>query len=262
MILVGVTGGIGQGKTTVSRMLRELAGAGPECDLETSYIIAEVANAWIATWPPTPLKVTPGQDAVGLANELIKTLPAAVRQKLDTSVTSEQLKIERNDESLAFHHQLTGYLQARLAAGPAADELFPAPITPANKALHRQLFMWLGACLVVKVGPNIWGNALERRIKALAAGGQGFVTVGGIRSKYEVKMIHRNGGLVVRVVRPEAQANTDLTERFMREVVPDVEVINNGSFEELKGAVKRLHGDLAGGRLRSNPISPQRYRAA
>lgn len=258
MILVGLTGGIGQGKTTVSRMLRGLAGGGPEGDLETSYVIAKVLNAWLETWP-AHLKLEPGQDVVDLANALITSLPAAVQQSLGELVKPEQLQIERSVESQQFNHQLIDYLQERLAA--ASAQTFPTPITPATKSFHRKLFMWLGACLVVKVDSNIWGNAHDRRIKQLAATGQKFVTVGGIRSKYEVEMIHRNGGVVVRVVRPDAQTNSDLTERFMLEVTPDTKLVNNGSFEELEAVVGRLYRDLAAGRLQSGSLNQHNYYA-
>lgn len=260
MILVGLTGGIGQGKTTVSRMLRELAGAGPECDLETSYIIAELANVWIASWPAR-LMVPAGEDIIDLGNALIELLPDAVHQLLGKGVALEQLQIERSDESLAFNQQLIGYLQARVVAGGSGRGQFPDPITPINKALHRPLFMWLGASLVVKVDPRIWGDALQQRIQALSAAGQQFVTVGGIRSKHEVEMMHRHSGLVVRVVRPEAQISSDLTERLMLEVIPDTELVNNGTFEELEAATGRLYRDVIAGRLQPGASNQPNYNA-
>ena len=257
MILVGLTGGMQQGKSTVGRMLREMAGIGPEGDLETSYVIGDVANAWLNKWP-AELELAPGQDVIDLANSLIKKFPPVLAEKMGREVTYEQLEIKRNPESLALHKPLTNYLEARLTVGHDT-ELFPTPITPENKEVHRSLFHWIGGVLITVLDPLIWNKAHDQRVKELKAAGQPFVTVGGIRAENEADMIRANGGLVVRVVRPEVEANYDLTERIMAGVKPDVEVINNGTMEQLVGVTKKLYVDLVTGGIKPAKGEPVSY---
>src|SRR5688572_24840563 len=96
MIVVGLTGGMGQGKSTVGAKLRELAGVDYKADLEFSYPVSEVVNDWLATWP-NPLVQQPGQDITSLANDLIKTLPPIIEHRTGKTAEVADLLVDSSD---------------------------------------------------------------------------------------------------------------------------------------------------------------------
>ncbi len=246
MILVGLSGGIGQGKSTVGKMLRQLGKVGPDCDLESSYVVTDVLNAWLIEWPQPLDRST---DLIDLANQLIQLLPEVVSSFSPYRVTADDLQILRTDSSRAANAKLMEYLQNRRQSNNENVE-FPLPLTPENKGLHRDLMQWIGAVMVEKVNGRFWSDITGARVDQLKAVGHDCVTVGGIRSEGDAAMIRERGGVVVRVLRPGATADNDPTETWMNSWKADVEVINNGSLEELHQTVQNFWDDLGAGKVK------------
>lgn len=250
MIVIGLTGGMGQGKSTVGAKLRELAGVDYKADLEFSFPITEVANQWLSTWPE-PLVLNPDQTIEDLANKLIETLPAALDQWTGRSVSTDKLRVASRDESYKLHERLIIYLHEWLALESEERKVqLPLPIVPVNKTLHRSLLQWLGGAMIELVHPNIWADVIDRRIKQLDGRGYSLVTVGGIRYQQDMTMIHNNGGLILRIVRPNTLTSSDVTESAMQHVQADVELQNNGTLQDLELVVGELWQDLQAGKTK------------
>ncbi len=244
MIVVGLTGGMGQGKSTVGAKLRELAGADYKADLEFSFVVSEVANDWIATWPK-PLVQQPNQALVDVANELVETLPPIIEAR--TGKTADSAKLIIDDSEL--HSRLLHYLGKWLGLNDEERAVqLPTPVEPANKALHRALLQWIGGGLIEMVSPTIWDEVIDRRIKQLDGRDYKLVTLGGVRYPQDVTMLHANGGLLVRVIRPNAEISKDATE--VQKLVPDVELINDGTLVQLYNEVERLYRDIMAGSVK------------
>lgn len=249
MIVVGLTGGMGQGKSTVGQALRELAGVDYKADLEASYPISEVANAWMETWPK-PLILPSDQSVVGLANDLIKTFPDILQRLTGKELSYEAMRIDDGDpESLKLHNRLIAYLEHYLSLSSAelAAQL-PTPIFEQNKRLHRTLLQWIGGVTIEQGVPTVWSDLLDRRIKQLAERGYKLVTVGGIRYDHDAAMIKSNGGIILRVERPNSTTSSDVTETAMSGVKPDVVLHNDGTLEQLEVVVRGLWQDLQAGK--------------
>jgi hypothetical protein len=243
MIVVGLSGGMGQGKSTVGKILRKLAEVGPENDLENSYIISDVLNAWLAVWPKD---IKREADVVDEANLLIELLPPIMTQKSGKPVAADQLKITRTEASLAANAKLLSYLKAwRLAEDVTLR--FPLPIAPENKHMHRELMQWIGANAVERVDKQFWSDMMGKQLDGLAKSGAPLVTVGGIRSKGDADMIHAHKGVILEVMRAETRVDSDTTEMW-NDWQPDIEIHNNGTLEQLEAAVAILWQDLQSGK--------------
>jgi hypothetical protein len=250
MIVVGLTGGTGQGKSTLGRMLRSLANVDYRADLEFAYPVTEVANAWMLTWPQ-PLALSPDDTVITLANELIRSFPMVVEKYTGKKTTYDAYRIGNDAASLELHNRLIKYLSIWTALSDSERAVqLPVPITASNKGLHRALLQWVGGVSVALITPSIWDDLIDHRIKELAERGYKLVTVGGVRYPHDAEVIHDNGGVIVRVVRPETKLSTDVTETSMSEQKPDTEVINNGSLDELDTVTHQLFSDLESGSVK------------
>lgn len=258
MILVGMVGGARQGKSSVGQELRRLAGVDAKADLEFSYPIGQVVNAWVQQWPIDVLES--GLPTIEIANKLIPLVVEPVKQVTGLDVDSAKLLIQDTPTSKEEANRLLSYLEKYIDLGSARGEEFPLPITPDNKVLHRACYQWVGARLIEEVdaGPDqdIWTHVIEKRIKTLQERGYMLVTVGGARYPLHQEMIRRNEGIIINVQRPGIAEDSDVTEQAAARKLADVVVENNGTLEQLNVAVKELYNDLLAG----NP--KKKYRAA
>jgi hypothetical protein len=249
MILVGLNGGQRQGKSTVGEELRRLAGVDAKADLEFSYPIGQVVNAWVQQWPVELLES--GKPTIDVANKLIPLIAEPVKKVTGMEIDVNRLLIEDTDASCEEANRLLSYLEKYIEAGAQRSEEFPLPINPNNKVLHRACYQWVGARLIDEVdageGHDIWTRVIERRITTLQDRGYTLVTVGGTRYPIQQEMIRRNGGIIIEVERPGVALDNDVTEQADARKNYDVKVINNGTLEQLNAVVGRLYKDLAQG---------------
>ena len=249
MILVGIIGGLRQGKSSVGAELRRLAGVDAKADLEFSYPIGQVADTWVKEWSPSVLES--GLPTMEIANKLIPLIVEPVKAVTGLEVDPAKLLIQDSPESKEQANRLLSYLEKYVKAGESRDDEFPTPITPDNKVLHRALYQWIGARLIDEVDAgadqDVWTHVIERRIKTLQDRDYALVTVGGSRYPLHQEMIRRNGGLIINVKRPGMAEDNDVTEQADARRHPDITVINNGSLEELNATVDVLYNDLLAG---------------
>ncbi len=249
MIVVGLTGGMGQGKSTVGQMLRELAKVDYKADLESSYPITTVANQWLSTWPQS-LVLAANETQIQLANRLIESLPPIIEEVTGKSTTAKVLQINEADSAnVTLHKRLLDYIGQWLeeSEGERHDRL-PLPIVPQNKALHRALFQWLGGMAIELIYRPIWSDLLDKRIKQLAERDYKLVTVGGIRYDHDADMIQANKGVILKVMRPHSAHSSDVTETSMSEVEADIVLHNDGTLAQLEWVVRQLWQDLQVGK--------------
>lgn len=249
MILLGINGGMRQGKSTVGAELRRLAGVDAKADLEFSYPIGQVADLWIKQWPPSV--IDSGLAMREIANKLIPLVVEPVKTVTGYDVDVDKLLVQDNPESLEKANRLLGYLEKYIEAGNDRTDEFPVPITPDNKVLHRTLYQWIGARMIDEVdageGHDVWTRVIEQRIATLKERGYKLITVGGTRYPHQQQMIRSLGGQIIDVERPGMVEDSDVTERAGDGTKPDISVVNNGTLDELNTIVGQLYNDLVAG---------------
>lgn len=249
MILVGLIGGARQGKSSVGEELRRLAGVDAKADLEFSYPIGQVANGWVAQWPPSILES--GLPVREIANKIIPLIAEPVKKVSGLDIDPSVLLIDESPEALEKANRLLSYLEKFIQAGANRDDEFPLPITPDNKVLHRALYQFIGARLIDEIDlgkdRDIWVNVIEQRIITLKDRGYALVTVGGARYPQHQEMIRRNGGFIINVQRPGIAEDNDVTEQAEARKLADIVIDNNGTLEQLNTAVGQLYADLLAG---------------
>jgi len=249
MILLGINGGMRQGKSTVGAELRRLAGVDAKADLEFSYPIGQVVNGWVQQWPESV--IDSGLPIIEIANKLIPLVVEPVKTVTGLDVDLAKLLIEDTSVGKKEANRLLSYLEKYIEAGSSRGEDFSLPINPNNKVLHRACYQWVGARLIDEVnageGQDVWTYVIEKRIKTLQDRGYSLVTVGGARYPLHQEMIRRNGGVIINVQRPGMPEDNDVTEQAGARNNPDVRVINNGTLEELNISIAKLYNDLMAG---------------
>ncbi|HET7320121.1 MAG TPA: hypothetical protein VFI84_00875 [Candidatus Saccharimonadales bacterium] len=237
MIVVGITGGIGHGKTTFADYL---AGNARKAEhLESSDVILEVANALRHESP-----VHPKPDNLAAINRwlmpLMNIIPACVHcasQNFVLPITPAMVA----DEPLNYT-KLFEYLK-QMAAEPTLQTV---EITKQNRQQFRSLLQWLGGYLVKKVDEGIWYDEIVRRIRNLSQNGTEIVIVGGVRFPGDAERLRNAGGAIVEIRRPSvAEVDVkDLTERERNLIVPDTVVVNDGSLADLAQCAPRVYRGL------------------
>ncbi len=251
MYVIGLTGAPQHGKSTVGRLLRDLAGAHRSVDLEYSDLIIAVANGWLCSLPEW-LKQPSTTDPVILANAWIALLPPALELTTGKSLDTRSLLIRSNDQtSKDLHRPLIEYT-SRLR--------FPERITRSNKIEHRRLLQWLGARMRILVSESIWSDLIEAELTKLNALNYQLVTVGGIRSRHETIPIWHRDGIVIRVVRGQFTRNSDPAETA--DVPYDIELHNDDGLERLRATVETLWQHVLQGSLKHRRPEPRQYFAS
>jgi len=243
MRLFGITGPIGHGKTTLANVLMALESRAVH--IEPSDIISEVANEWFATFPKE-LLVYPIDYQ--LLNQWTTDLATVVSHQIKY-VDPNQLRIT-HDQVLGeskYYFKLFMYINLiRQGVIPFAE-----PIVLANKDKHRNILQWIGGFLVHRADRGIWFDHIERLLKKAEADGAKLGIVGGVRYPYDAKVIRRNQGIIIQLLRadlPEREL-ADITEEHRREIKVDTTIISNFRQEALNELVKAFYNDALVGDL-------------
>lgn len=238
MIIAGLTGGIGHGKTTFAQLLAQSCTA--SVHFETWEIVAEVATAlhYEHTGHPNP-------DDLDAINECLLPLPDVVKLHTHTDISFENIRL--TPERLAAHPEHFEKLFEHLRNVQANPDLIHEEITEANKEKFRPLLQWLGGYLVAIGGNGIWYDELIRRITHIKNNGYELVTVGGVRYPGDAERIRNAGGSILSIQRPQMpeQDTQDLTERQRALIKPDSVVLNDGSLEDLTACARLVQRDLS-----------------
>ena len=245
MIIVGLTGGIGHGKTTLAEYLAKHAKK--HRHWETWQVVGEVAATLRHEKPEHP-----DPENLEAINAWLADLPDIITTVAHTPADFTQLALtpERLSEHPEHYEKLLEYLRL-MQANP---ELQTIEITAENKAIFRTILQWLGGFLVEKVDPGIWYDEIVRRVHQSEAEGLDLATVGGVRYPTDAERLRNANGFIIEIKRPDVteQDLQDLTERERRLITPDSTVVNDGSLKQLGECAKGLYKDLAERSLRSN----------
>lgn len=245
MIIVGLTGAIGSGKTTFADFLAEQFGQAGHW--ESWQLIAEVAGALRAGGQH------PAPTDIQAINHWLEPLPDIVWKICHKKVAFDTVKLAANIEPAAAEYvklfQYLGLVQEQ-------PELGRGPITESRKEDVRSLLQWLGGYLAAKCGGDIWYAEIIRRIRMEPK--LELATIGGVRFLADAKCIKEANGLIMAISRPgwSARDTADPTERERSQIQADGIVYNDGTLDELRACARRIAADLRRGRLKSE------YRAA
>lgn len=238
MIVVGITGGIGHGKTTLAKFLA--AHARQSLHWESGELVIEVANALRSEHPEHPL---PGNLA-GI-NSWLEPLADIVTACVHCPADFTQIALtpERVAADPPSYRKLFDYLQT-MQDHPGLQRV---EITQDNKQEFRSLMQWLGGYMVKKVNNGIWYDELVRRLHHIpASAGVNLVTIGGVRFPGDAERLRNAGGFIVEIRRPglEQVDKHDLTERERALIEPDTVIMNDSNLSALQACAERLYADL------------------
>ncbi|MDB5185867.1 MAG: hypothetical protein JWL85_390 [Candidatus Saccharibacteria bacterium] len=226
MILLGMTGPIGHGKTTFADALAALFPS--TVHFESSLIIAEVANGMHAA-----LTAIPDPYDVDSLNNWIKALPDILQRVVNVRTSFADLILDqRLIEQHPIEYQKLIMHVENLQRNP---ELARQPITKENKESYRPFLQWLGGYCVQKVDMGLWYNELVRRIKQAEASGAQLCIVGGLRYPTDANILRQAGAIIIKVYRPGHLQNDmlDPTERERDNIKVDCTVMSNGTVEDV-----------------------------
>lgn len=242
MILLGMTGPIGHGKSTLASALKELEPSSKH--LESSLIIAEVANAMHAA-----LQTAPDPYDIESLNNWIRVLPAILLQTVNVKTTFGQLKLVQEEiEQHPIEFQKLILHVENLKRQPA---LMKQEITRENKESYRPMLQWLGGYLVQKVGKGIWYDEIIRRVYKAQSSGCNLCIVGGLRYPSDAAILRRAGAKIIKVYRPGHLQNDmlDPTERERDNIPVDSKIASDGTVEDVKNCAMVVLADLRSGTL-------------
>lgn len=250
MIILGITGGIGHGKTTLADALAQAALR--SIHLESSQVIAEAVVAWHArsTYIPNP-------HDLAAVNNWLQLLPEVLSNVVHQYVDGTKLTFTMEDISAQpeLYDKLFTHLQT-LQQNPS---LLNSPITTENKAQYRAILQWLGGYLVYKVDPGIWYKEIMQRASEAELQGLELCTIGGLRYPHDAEIVRSGGGIIVLIRRPlvTEQDISDPTERERAKIQPDTVVINNAGLTELVLCARHMLTDIKLGKLQAHYVASE-----
>jgi RecA/RadA recombinase len=242
MIIIGITGPIGNGKTTLAETLvRQVPAA---VHLESVVLVSEVVDAWHASL------LAPPEPTIESVNTWVAALPQIVARYLHVSVTFDQLCITQAD--VEARPELYQKLWQHCTTLAKDFSLARQDITADTKETYRPILQWVGGYLAAKVSPNIWYSEIVRRTKQLDAAGCPLVVIGGLRYAADAQELHNAGGIIVKLYRPglPERDTSDPTERERLNILPDTSIQNNGTLEQLIAFAPKLLADIQTNTLR------------
>ena len=242
--IIGITGAIGSGKTTLSNLLVQLE---PDHALyESSQLVAEVADDFNAALKGE-LAFETTNNEVELVNQALIWFTEAIVERLHHDVTWNQLAITK--QQLTTHPELFEKLFVYLTLVKTQSNLLSERITKENKTTYRPLLQWIGGYLVAKISPTIWFEEIFRRI-GLHDSDKKLIVINGMRYPAQAEFIQRRGGKIIEIIRPGLVSDThDITEASRAQITPDIRVINNGTPEDLQKIAEKLWLDLSVGKV-------------
>lgn len=241
MILVGITGSIGSGKTTLAGFLSD--GVASSAHWESWQLVAEVATALRAS-----SETTPKASDIEAINTWLAPLPSILLASTKVEVRFEQVHL--TEERLTAHPENYKKLLEYLKLLESKPELQLVQISEDNKDTFRSILQWLGGYLVKMVDPTIWYAEIIRRIQSTK--GLDLATIGGVRFPGDANCVVKAGGSIISIERPTLviQDQQDLTERERSQIVPNIRIINNAGLEQLQVCARQVMKDLQGGNSR------------
>lgn len=239
MVIVGLTGGIGHGKTTFASLLAENARV--HRHWESWEVVAEVANALRHEnhGPPAP-------DNIASINAWLAPLPDIIATCVHCPADYTQFALTK--ERLASNPLHFAKLFEYLELMQVRPELQAGDITEANRQQFRSLLQWLGGYLVKTVDDGIWYDEVIRRIHLAESSDLQLATVGGVRFPGDAERLRNARGFIIEIQRPGMQEadKQDLTERERKHITADAIVINDGTLEQLASCAATVYDDLQG----------------
>jgi hypothetical protein len=241
MILLGLTGAIEHGKSSLARFLTESAMHGEH--LESSNLIIEVADALRAGKVEHPK----ADDLTGI-NKWLAQLPAILKTHTHCAAPKDVFVITK--EHLATGLDTYQKLFEYFGLTDDWPALARGPITGEVKQHVRPLLQWLGGYCVKNVSDIIWFDELIRRVET--TGDLELAVIGGVRFASDAGCIKTSGGHIINIVRPNTGAKDigDLTERERGSIKADILVTNDGTLKQLEATAHKIYEDLLIGRVK------------
>jgi len=242
-VLLGITGGIGSGKTSLSRFLGELVQN--HVVYETNAPIIEIANRFNQLLE-AELNFDTTNNEEELVNQVLIWMPDIITEHLHFDTTWNHLAICPKDRRT--HPELYEKLFTYVSLVRKKPKLVEQTITSQNKSDYRPLLQWLGGYFVAKLSPAIWYDELFRRI-GIHDSHRDLVIITGLRYPNDAAILRTHSGKVIAVERPGVTADsTDITEVMRSKIVPDITVTNDSSPEQLQKTAEMLWNDIAAGK--------------
>lgn len=240
MIIVGLTGNIGSGKTTFADFLAEqFEHAG---HWESWQLIAEVAEALRLNQHPDP-------GSMEAINRWLEPLPGVIRKACHKQVSFSDLQLGR-----AVKRDSPEYIKLfqYLELVRARPELAAGLITESRKEDVRSILQWLGGYLAAKCGGDIWYGEIIRRVQVEPK--LGLATIGGVRFLADAACIKGAGGMIMAIERPgwASRDKSDPTERERSRIQVDSTIYNDGSLDQLRRCAQKVASDIKGQTLLPN----------
>lgn len=240
MMIVGLSGGIGSGKTTLADYLTALPYRSEHW--ESWQLIAEVAESLRNTGREHPLPDDPAAIV-----EWLKPLPAIVSLKCRKEVSFKQLRL--TEANMLSEPEQFAKLRTYLELMQAMPELQVGRIRAENKEVFRSILQWLGGYLAATCGGDIWYGEIVRRIKQRED--IDIAIIGGVRFPADADCITRAGGMILGIIRPDlaSRDQDDPTERERNGIKTDATIYNDGTLEALQDLAAQLMRDILRGTL-------------
>jgi energy-coupling factor transporter ATP-binding protein EcfA2 len=244
MLLLGLTGPIGHGKTTFAKALASIEPL--TIHLESSLVVASVANSMhmVLTKVPDPYDI----DAI---NEWLKQLPPILDEKVRIKTTFERIQLtqEQVEQHPIEYQKLIMHIE-NLRRNP---HMARQAITIDNKENYRPFLQWLGGYLVQKIDAGVWYNQMVRLVKDAESTGCKLCLVGGLRYPTDAAILRGAGGIIVKLYRPGHLQNDilDPTERERNNIAPDTTIISNGTVDDVRRIAVEFYKDLQANNVQS-----------
>lgn len=242
MIIIGMTGPIGHGKSTFANTLKELEPSTQH--FESFYIVAEVANAL-----QSATRQLPKRDDIDSINDWLRPLPSILLSTVHQKCTFEQIALTAK-EDINLHPIEYEKLFLHIQNLNSQPDLVKQEINKENKEQYRPLLQWLGGYLVEKIDPGIWYKEIIRRVHAVSSSTR-LCIIGGLRYPTDAQYVHQAGGVIVKVYRPgHLQYDMrDPTERERENIKPDTTIVSNGTVDDLKACARQVVNDITADKL-------------